>query len=147
MENSLRKEKRQTVTLRAPNLAGESPSPRRSFTLVELLVVMAVVAILISILVPALNKAMYSTDMLQCQNKLKSLGIGLFIYGEDNDDYYPSGSDIGVKRTKSQDLQILGSSTYYAMESSFLRQALPASVYDDSTFPALPRDSLSPPWG
>ena len=31
-------------------------------------------------------------------------------------------------------------------ESSFLRQALPASIYDDSTFPTLPRNCLAPPW-
>ena len=61
----------------------------RLFTLIELLVVIAIIAILAAMLMPALERARDAAMTRQCQNKLHTLGRGLFFYGMDYDEQVP----------------------------------------------------------
>jgi prepilin-type N-terminal cleavage/methylation domain-containing protein/prepilin-type processing-associated H-X9-DG protein len=62
----------------------------RGFTLIELLVVVAIIALLISILVPSLARARRQAKRSVCASNLHQIGIAMPAYLQDNDDWYPA---------------------------------------------------------
>ncbi len=68
------------------------PLHRRAFTLIEILVVVAIIALLIAILLPALRRAKDQAQTVKCQSNMAQLGKGFYGYSYSNKGYLCSGS-------------------------------------------------------
>lgn len=73
--------------------------PERAFTLVELLVVIGIIAVLISILLPALSAARNSAQSIKCLANLRSLGQSMVIFSDRHGGRLPGN---GLRKTPSQ---------------------------------------------
>lgn len=62
---------------------------KAGFTLVELLVVIGIIALLISILLPSLNRARETANRVKCGNNLRQIGLALKLYANENRGAFP----------------------------------------------------------
>ncbi len=67
----------------------------KKFTLIEVLVVVAIVGILASLLLPALGKARKTSRKALCVNNNKQIVTALFMYTDDHNQYFPTNYTSG----------------------------------------------------
>lgn len=80
------------VTFTLVELAPVSRGKRSAFTLVELLVVIGIIAVLMSMLMPALTRAREEAQQVQCASQLRQVGNGMMAYASNNRGFYPGWS-------------------------------------------------------
>src|SRR5688572_14108756 len=68
----------------------QGPARGRGFTLVELLIVIGLIALLISLLIPALSRAREQSNRVKCMANLRTLGQAMFLYAANHKDRLPN---------------------------------------------------------
>ncbi len=87
---------------------------RKGFTLIELLVVISIIAILISILLPALRKSRDAAITMQCLAQVRQIVVATNAYATDEDGWYPARPAIGFQP------HFMRSGTSYDLNETFI---------------------------
>lgn len=110
---------------------------RRAFTLIELLVVIAIIAILIALLVPAVQKVREGANRTECCNKMKQIGIALAGY-HDLEKGFPPAHSLDASRLAYGCPPTLDNKTFFAWMSRILPYLEQKPLYDKINFNAWP---------
>jgi prepilin-type N-terminal cleavage/methylation domain-containing protein len=101
---------------------------RQGFTLIELLVVIAIIALLMGILMPALQRVKKQARTVYCLSSLKQLGMAMTMYADDNGGFIPRALDHEVK-------WILEFIPYLGSEYREIQDYREVDVYQCPSFP------------
>jgi len=126
-----------------------------AFTLIELLCVMAIIAILAALLLPAVSRATARAKRVQCANNLRQVGLGFHLFAHDHNNAFPMGlpPNLGGTWESAENLRtsnggfLLAFYHFQALSNELVTPRLLGCPSDDrlpaTTFPTLQNHNLS----
>jgi len=119
---------------------------RKGFTLIELLVVIAIIAVLIGLLLPAVQKVREAAARMKCQNNLKQLGLATHSYHDATQSFPPTYRNrTDIPSGNFYRWSALAMLTPYLEQTNLYRQLnLDASLYVFSGTAVTPRPENAP---
>ena len=94
---------------------------KKGFTLIELMIVIAIIAILAAVLVPNFMRAREASRLTACKSNLKNISTAVETYSNDWDGLYPGGTD-GQNRTQLPALSGAGGAGLQALVNDYIQK-------------------------
>jgi len=122
--------------------------PQHGFTLVELLVVIGIIAVLVAILLPALNRARAQANLITCASQMRQVAQYYFLYAQDNNGWFPAVRGINDQNPGGYpcDISISGTFTVQAYEQGCSIQSMTLNSYNTWVVTYSPAPKIQAVW-